>query len=137
MEPLISLTILNATKQFPAGETLRWEFQIDAVKKDELQAVETSVLWYSEGKGEPELGVHYFQRHVKAESPDGDLRCLRRCQTVLPNSPLSYNGTLLKIEWCIRVRGFLTNGKTFVHDQPFKLHNVGIAKSQPLILQTA
>ena len=137
MEPLVSLTILNSSKQFSPGENLGWEYQIDAVQKEDLQAVEISVLWYSEGKGETELGVHYFHRHVKAETHDGDLRCLRRCQTALPNSPQSYRGTLLKIQWCIRVRVFLANGKTFVHDQPFALQNVRNAREQLRVLQTA
>lgn len=137
MEPLVSLTILNSAKNLPPGEILRWEFQIDAVQPKELQAVETSVMWYSDGKGEPEIGVHLFSRDVRADFPDGDLCCLRKFETKLPNSPLSYDGTLIKIQWCIRVRVFLDNAKPYLHDQPFNLGDYVVPAVQSMVLQTA
>ena len=137
MDPLVSLTILNSAKELPPGELLRWEFQIDALKPQELQAVETSVLWYSEGKGEPELGVHFFKRDTRADFPDGDLHILRKFESRLPNSPLSYDGKLLRICWCIRVRVFLDSAKPLVHDQAFRLGDFDMPQPQSMILQTA
>ena len=136
MEPLVSLTITNPSKDLPPSEPLRWEFQIDALQLTELQAVEASVLWYTEGKGEEELGVHFFQRDVRTDF-NGDLRTLRQFETALPNSPISYEGTLLKIRWCIRVRVFIANGKTHVHDQAFRLGDFEVPHDSPMVLHSA
>ena len=43
-------------------------------------------------------------------------------------SPLSYEGIIIKIQWCIRVRIFLHNGNEHVHDQPFLLGNIPVAQ---------
>ena len=47
---------------FQPGEVLAGAFQIDAVEPEELTAIEVSVLWFTEGKGEEDLAVHYFER---------------------------------------------------------------------------
>jgi hypothetical protein len=83
--------------------------------------VELSILWYTEGKGDEDLVVHFFERRVVADADDGDLRRLYRFQTELPNSPLTYSGEILKIRWCGRVRIFLRRGKELFFDQPFQL----------------
>ena len=41
--------------------------------------------------------------------------------TILPNSPLSYSGSMVKIRWCARVRLFLRRGKELFFEQPFVL----------------
>jgi hypothetical protein len=120
-EPLISLTILNRPLVLRPGDVLRWEFQIDAVEKDQVQAVETSALWYTEGKGDEDIGVHFFKRCVKADVEDEDLRALQRYETILPHSPLSYDGSLVKIRWCVRVRVFLSQRKQIHFQQAFRL----------------
>ena len=138
MEPLVSLTIMNPTKDLRPGESMMWEFQLDAVRKDAVKAVEASVMWYTEGKGEEDIGVHYFQRSSPADVEDGDLRLLRRYETVLPQSPLTYNGTLLKVRWCIRVRVFMKDGTRIVHNQPFQLGNyLALRIANPVEVQTA
>lgn len=125
MEPLISMNILKHEKVFEPGEVLEWEFQIDAVEKNAVQAVEASVLWYTEGKGDEDMGVHFFERFVSSELEEGaDLRQLRRFETVLPSSPLSYSGVILKVRWCARVRAFLGRGKQTFLEQPFQLGHV-------------
>lgn len=121
MEPLISIRQLNSQRVYQPGDLLVCQYQIDAVKPEELHAVEASVLWYTEGKGEEDLGVHFFQRRTSFDAEQGDLRQLHQFQTVLPRSPLSYSGILFRIVWCVRVRVFVRRGKTFVSDQPFQL----------------
>lgn len=122
MEPLISMGILKHEKEFEPGETLEWEYQIDAVGENEVQAVEASVLWYTEGKGDEDMGVHFFERFVSSDLEEGgDLRQLRRFETVLPLSPLSYSGHIVKVRWCARVRVFLNKGKQTFFEQPFQL----------------
>lgn len=125
MEPLISMSILKQEKVFEPGEALEWEYQIDAVGENEVQAVEAAVLWYTEGKGDEDMGVHFFERFVSSDlEEDGDLRQLRRFRTVLPRSPLTYSGHLVKVRWCTRVRVFLCKGKQTFFEQPFQLGRV-------------
>ena len=125
MEPLISMGILKHERVFEPGEVLEWEFQIDAVDESEVQAVEASVVWHTEGKGDEDMGVHFFERYISADMEDGgDLRQLRRFKTVLPKSPLSYSGNIVKVRWCTRVRVFLGRGKQTFLEQPFQLGNV-------------
>jgi hypothetical protein len=114
---------------FYPGEELECECQIDAVEPREIQAIETSVLWYTEGKGDEDLGVHYFERRVPGDAEGGDLRPLHRFKTVLPGSPLSYPGQIVKVRWCARVRLFLRKGKELFFEQPFELGSVAPAKS--------
>ncbi len=121
IEPLISLQFLSADRVYRSGDVLNAEYQIDAVASDDILAVELSILWYTEGKGDEDLAVHFFERRVSADADDGDLRRLYRFKTVLPNSPLSYSGEILKIRWCGRVRIFLRRGKELFFDQPFQL----------------
>lgn len=121
MEPLISIHQLSPRRSYAPGEPLKWEYQIDAVDAAELQAVETSVLWYTEGKGEEDLGVHFFVRRTSHGPDNSDLRELQRHETVLPLAPWSYSGVILKIRWCIRVRVFLPRGRQFLAEQSFHL----------------
>jgi hypothetical protein len=131
MEPLLSLQIAQPRRIFQPGDELECECQVDAVEAHEIQAVETSVLWYTEGKGDEDLGVHYFDRRVPSDCEDRDLRPMHRFKTILPNSPLSYSGKIVKVRWCARVRLFLKKGKELYFEQPFTLGNVANAQDAP------
>jgi hypothetical protein len=48
---------------------------------------------------------------------------------MLPNSPLSYDGVILRIRWCVRLRAFLTRGKQLVEQRTFRLGNVPVARA--------
>ena len=124
MEPLISLQLHQGRAVYAPGDLLEYEFQIDAIDPAEIQAVETSVLWYTEGKGQQNMAVHFFERHVSGGGEDGDLRQLRQARTHLPKTPLSYEVLILKIRWCVRVRVFLRRGRQASFERPFQLSNV-------------
>jgi hypothetical protein len=121
MDPLISLQLREPHRIFHPGDELECEYQIDAIDPQEIQAVEASVLWYTEGKGDEDLSVHFFERRIPSDAEEGDLRPLHRFRTVLPKSPLSYGGQILKIRWCARVRLFLKRGRELCFDQPFTM----------------
>jgi hypothetical protein len=123
-EPLLSLCIVGPRREFAAGEELVCEYQIDAMDPADIQSVEASVLWHTEGKGEEDLGVHFFERRLPADAEQGDLRPMRRLRTRLPNSPLSYRGAILNIQWCVRLRLFARRGREYVVEQPFTLGSV-------------
>jgi hypothetical protein len=124
IEPLLSLCIVGPTRLFAAGDELVCEYQIDAVEPADIQSVEASVLWYTEGKGEEDLGVHFFERRLPSDAELGDLRPMRRLRTRLPNSPLSYRGAIVSVQWCVRLRLFLRRGREFVVEESFTLGSV-------------
>lgn len=130
MEPLISIQIQGNQSFFEPGDQIDCDYQIDAVDADDIQAVEASVVWCTEGKGDEDMGVHYFERRMPSDS-NGDLRQWRRFQTAPPNSPLSYFGHLIQIRWCVRVRAFLRHGKQSCFETPFQLGNVTSQKPLP------
>ena len=121
IEPLISIQLFGHKPAYLPRDTLRCDYQIDAVDKEDLQAVEASVLWFTEGKGDEDMGVHYFERRVPADAEERDLRQLRSFAIELPNSPLTYDGEILQINWCVRVRVFLQGGKEASSDHGFRL----------------
>ena len=124
MEPLISIRIRDQHRAFQPGEELHCEYQLDAVDAHELQALEASVLWHTEGKGDEDLAVHFFERRVPTDVDNRDLRAQRTLSTKLPNSPLTYAGVTLKIRWCVRVRAFLRRGREVFFEQTFVLGDV-------------
>ncbi len=52
-----------------------------------------------------------FQRVTKEELIAKALNQPSRLACVLPASPLSFEGKLLKIRWCVRLRLFLNDGR--------------------------
>lgn len=124
MEPLLSIRLRDQRHPYQPGDALECAYQIDAVDAADIQSIEASVLWHTEGKGDEDLGVHYFERLEQGEVDGQDLRTLRVLCTVLPNSPLTYPGVTLKIRWCVRVRAFLRRGKEVFFEQPFVLGSI-------------
>ena len=123
MEPLISIQLVEGRWAYRPGDVLECDCQIDAVSPEEVQAVETSVLWYTEGKGDEDMAVHHFQRRVSSSDGGQNLCALHRFRTALPNSPLSYDGQIVKLHWCVRVRVFLGRGKETCGQRPFRLEH--------------
>ena len=95
--------------------------EIDA--PESLSAIEASVLWKTSGKGQEDLGVHFFQRY---EPPfdRAQLKQPHRFSTVAPVSPLSYAGRTIQIQWLVRVRLIFVDGEQTTEDLPFCLGRV-------------
>ncbi len=127
-EPQITLELSAHEPTCRPGDTISGEFSIQGVPPDDIKAVELSVLWYTIGQGDEDLAVHYFERIAGEEGDGVDLRTPQRFQTELPNSPLSYDGLLVKVCWCVRVRLFMPQGKQIVTEKPFALGDVPSAK---------
>ncbi len=128
IDPLISIR-LPGRRSYAPGQEITWHYQIDAVRPGEVAAIEASVLWYTIGKGESDLSVLFFERRVPGQTEVGDLREMRSVRLTLPPTPLSYDGVLLKIRWCARVRLFLRSGREFLEEQVFRLGNVRPARA--------
>ena len=121
MEPLISATLRHPHRVFFPGDELLCEYQLDAVMQSDVHAVEAAVLWFTEGKGTEDMGVHCFHRRTPDDAEDQDLRSLHQFGTILPNSPLSYIGLIVNIRWFVRIRLFLRDARQYHHDIPFEL----------------
>lgn len=124
-EPSITLEFDEHARFYLPREEIAGQYVVDIDDANAVHAIESSVLWYTEGKGEEDLAVHYFDRHSRIEGHFFDVTVPRRFGTVLPHSPLSYSGRILKIRWCVRVRVFLRSGREVIAEQPFRLGDVG------------
>ncbi len=92
-----------------------------AVDTAGIQGIEASVMWFTEGKGDEDFKVHHFRRYGAAELAALDLSEPQLLRTELPYSPLSYEGQLLRIRWCVRLRLFMQGGDEVVAQHPFLL----------------
>ncbi|HEY4310407.1 MAG TPA: hypothetical protein VGN12_13225 [Pirellulales bacterium] len=125
----LNLSFHDERTEFAPGETLTAEYFAGESCSAEVEALEISVLWFTEGKGDEDFAVHYFQRTETSEAAPVDFRQPRQFSTMLPNSPLSYDGVILRIRWCVRLRAFLTRGKQLVEQRTFRLGNVPVARA--------
>ncbi|MFM8954070.1 MAG: hypothetical protein ACKOOF_13580 [Planctomycetaceae bacterium] len=119
--PRIEVQFDRADRHYEAGEDLRVRYEVGGLEGDALRAVEHSVLWYTEGKGEEDLCVHFFERATKPDVTGS-------FAMTLPRSPLSYEGVIVKIRWCVRVRIFFHGGRDFVSEHVFDVGRVPPAR---------
>ncbi len=74
--PLVTVRLDDRRRHYQPGEALAGEFVIETLNPDDVKAVELSVIWHTEGKGEEDMGLHYFKRYA----PKSSLSILgRRC----------------------------------------------------------
>jgi hypothetical protein len=104
------------------GEILSGWYRLAADKPLEIREVELAILWHTEGKGNEDVGVHFFESQTPAEGQA--IGAVRRFSTKLPRSPLSYDGLIVKIRWCVRVRALCRGGPDLVGEAPFQLGDV-------------
>lgn len=129
IEPRVHLLLSGNRRRYSPGEELSLEYRLNGVPADAVDAVELSVLWHTEGKGDEDLVVHFFERRtVDAAASQGDMLA-QRMATILPSSPLSYAGVIVKLRWCVRARAFLHGGKQLFDEQTFQLGDVSPARA--------
>jgi hypothetical protein len=93
------------------------------VPDERVEALHVTVLWYTEGKGDEDKGILLEER-----VPGQELHDSERFEVRLPSSPLSYNGVILKIHWCVRAEVTLLRGREWKDEVPFQLGNVAAAQ---------
>lgn len=120
-EPRLTLTLEDPARAYRPGELLAGHYCVEGIGPGEVRAVELSVLWHTEGKGDEDMSVHFFERVEPSDEELVDFRQPRRFSTVLPKSPLSYDGAIVKIRWCVRARVFLARARELSQDAPFQL----------------
>jgi hypothetical protein len=104
------------------GEELLGAFAVEAAEGDELRTLELSVLWYTEGKGDEDLGVVHFEEWPRGEG--FDLTRPYAFVAKLPRTPLSYDGEIVKIHWAVRVRARWEGAKESLEECAFRLGEV-------------
>ncbi len=124
----IVIRVDGAKRIYEPGHTIRGDYYIEGALPENIRAAELSILWHTEGKGDEDLAVHHFDRISMETVPDWDPRQPRTFSAELPNSPLSYDGVIVKIRWRIRVRAFLAGGRELVEEQRFQLGHVPLAR---------
>ena len=118
--PVVTVQFDRADRRYEPGDPLAVRYRIDGLGQEPVRAVEHSVLWYTEGKGEEDLGIHFFERTEDGLAPaeaDGSSAFTAR----LPPSPLSYEGVIVKIRWCVRVRVIFRSARDFVSEHVFEV----------------
>ncbi len=131
-EPRVMIRFDENGRVYRPGDTLAGQYRMAAVEREAIRAVEISVLWYTDGKGDEDLGVHHFRRLSAEQGDCTDPRRPARFAATLPASPLSYDGLIVKVRWCVRVRVFLKAGKEVVGERLFRLGEVRTAKAVPV-----
>jgi hypothetical protein len=124
VSPSVTLHFCAPDRRYEPRAPIEVRYAVDLPAGQVAKAVERSVLWYTEGKGEEDIGVHHFERitdRATAAVTSGSFGCR------LPASPLSYEGVIVKIRWCVRVRLFFDAGRDFVSEHVFELGNVPAA----------
>lgn len=128
--PAIEVQLDRPDRRYAPGSPLTVRYRAGRVEPESVRAAEVSVAWYTEGKGEEDLVVHAFERIVDP----GALRTALAegvLETILPPSPLSYEGVIVKIRWCVRVRLFYVGGRDFVSEHVFDVGHVPPARPMP------
>jgi hypothetical protein len=120
-EPAILIRLDSPARTYYPGQSLSGQYRLESAEGDPIRAVEASVLWYTEGKGEQDLAVHEFWRRDSQGGEGLDPRRPERFSTTLPISPLSYDGQIIQVRWCVRVRAFLSRGRELVAEKGFRL----------------
>jgi len=103
------------------GQVMTVSWRVRPCGSDRFSGLEASVLWFTEGKGDVDLQVHSFHQWNASDLQQLDLSLWHGFRCELPFSPLSYEGTLLRINWCVRMRLFCEGGKEIVVQTPFHL----------------
>lgn len=125
LEPALGYRLLTLQQAMEPGEQLEFEVSIHRVAPELVERLEVSVLWFTEGKGSEDRGVHFFHS-LDHDELVADFDTPKRLSTVLPNNPLSYDGKLFRIRWCVRLRLFLRDGRRISAEKPFYLGHLTV-----------
>lgn len=122
-EPTVVIRLDDDRRVYRPGETLSGEYWCESLGAGLINAIEVSVLWHTEGKGDEDMAVHKFWRRDSDDDRPVDPQQPEQFSTTLPNSPLSYDGQIVKVRWCVRVRVFPYRGKEIIGEKAFRLGN--------------
>jgi len=129
-EPMVIIRLDVDDRVCQPGEVLSGEYWFESLDTSQVTAIEASVLWYTEGKGDEDMAIHEFWRRDATDGIPIDPRRPERFSAALPNSPLSYDGQILRLQWCVRVRAFLNRVKDVLGEKVFRLGEVSATRGE-------
>ena len=119
LTPQINIFLDSKDYIYHPGDCLTGYYRILDVETDQINSVEMSVLWHTEGKGDEDMTVidyHILSRQredwINPHNPG-------KIETTLPPVPLSYEGQIIKIRWLVRVRMTLVTGEEIIAERGF------------------
>jgi hypothetical protein len=118
-----SLSIVLDGVAFEPGETLRGSYQLVSAELGRLEEVEVTIGWHTEGKGLQARGVEHRQVH-RAGDDSLDRGGSGTFSAILPASPLSYDGMLIKVCWTVQVRASVSGSGQLNSEKAFQLGHV-------------
>ena len=130
--PPVTLKLDSTSGEYRPGERLSGHFLSDASAPWAVSSAELSILWYTAGQGEEDFAIHYFERFVDEPGRPLDLRLHHRFSASLPPSPLSYDGRIVKVCWCARLRIYPQQGPEVLQEAAFRIGNVPAAPPEAL-----
>jgi hypothetical protein len=133
--PTVTLKLDASSLEYDPGQRLSGHFMAEGAVPWPIRSVELSILWYTAGQGEEDFAVHFFERYVDEPARPLDLRLPRRFATLLPPSPLSYDGRIVKVCWCARLRIYPQQGPEVLQETAFRLGQVPAAPQDALGVQ--
>jgi hypothetical protein len=127
--PRVDAQFDRVDRTYAAGDDVRVRYRITGLGNEVVRVVEHSIDWYTEGKGEEDLCVHVFERFEPVPQADTSIEGELTCR--LPPSPLSYEGVIVKVRWCLRVRIFFGGGRDFISEHVFAVGRLRPARPVP------
>jgi hypothetical protein len=94
-----------------------------------VRELEVTVRWHTEGKGTEDSDIVLCRRRTrdKLASQDG-----QRFEVRLPNSPLSYDGVLFQVRWCVHVLAIVSRDEEVEREATFWVGTVPAAQKVKL-----
>lgn len=131
--PRIDATIrLDRSRgRYAPGDPLCAEASIHNPDGAPVSGYELSVLWRTVGKGEEDLAVVAFRRGVLPGDASHGAGEPLRIEASLPESPLSYDGLILRVQWLVRLRLLMPRLRDLVFDEPFRIGAVSAPAGAP------
>jgi len=126
-QPRVDVHFDRSHRGYEPGDTVVVRYQVHDVDPAHVRGIEQSLAWYTEGKGEEDLGVHFFSRLGERQARE-TVATGGQFSAPLPPSPLSYEGVIVKIRWCVRVRLFFPGGRDFVSEHEFDVGRIPAAR---------
>ncbi len=108
-------------ESYRPGELMTGAFAVTADDGDELETLEVSVLWHTAGYGDEDLGVIHFEEWPAKGDRPFDQTQPHAFTARLPRTPLSYDGEIVQVRWCVRVRARWVGGGETLREEPFCL----------------
>jgi len=125
-----SLSIVLNRRAFEPGERLRGSYRLVTADLSRLEEVEVTVGWHTEGEGMTDRGVEHREIHRAGDHSPGGIGS-GRFSAVMPASPLSYDGVLIKVCWAVRVRARFSGSGSLESVEVFQLGHVASVVADP------